>query len=471
MTFTPETSALASSAEPAHNSLSERLWATLNSQLGDNKLVSCTLAAPYVNPAALIEQDDTAFLWAPSPSFTWVGMGAVACYKGSGDARFEQVRKQAHEDQSSSRACFVDDSGALSAREPAQAPRVFGGFAFAANEGAARWNNFADGRFFLPRLSYERNAASASLALTLTRAEVAERSSAERWIKKLLSLRSQLERLPLPETTSLKPSTVTEMSRDAWDSLVLGVLEEVSSGRASKVVTARCSEYHFAKPISLAGTLDALAKNAQSSTRFALRLGESAFVGASPERLIRKQGDRVQAEALAGTFRTARSAFTEELLRSPKEHSEHAPVLSFIVEQLQPLCEELSYPSHPELRALPDLLHLHTPITGRLSTRLHVLHLVERLHPTPAVGGVPRDVAIRWIRQHEPSARGWYSGPVGWFDHEGDGEFCVALRSGLLEGTRASLYAGAGIVAGSEPASEHAETELKLRAMYGSLRF
>jgi len=114
-------------------------------------------------------------------------------------------------------------------------------------------------------------------------------------------------------------------------------------------------------------------------------------------------------------------------------------------------------------------VHLHTPFRARLREPRHVLELAARLHPTPAVGGTPRELAIDWIRSREPVARGWYAAPVGWFDLDGNGELAVAIRSGVLAGNRAHLWAGAGIVAGSDPDRELAETELKLRAMLGAL--
>ena len=132
-------------------------------------------------------------------------------------------------------------------------------------------------------------------------------------------------------------------------------------------------------------------------------------------------------------------------------------------------CGELDAPPAPHVRVLRHVVHLHTPFRARLRAPRHVVELVGRLHPTPAVGGTPRELAIEWIRTREPSARGWYAAPVGWFDLDGNGEFAVAIRSGVIAGNRAQLWAGAGIVAGSDPERELAETEIKFRAMLGAL--
>jgi isochorismate synthase EntC len=156
-------------------------------------------------------------------------------------------------------------------------------------------------------------------------------------------------------------------------------------------------------------------------------------------------------------------------LTSAKDAAEHACVVRALQSRLAPFCASLEVPSAPSVRSLATLLHLRTPLEGKLARATHVLELVEALHPSPAVGGEPRGAAVEWLRASEPVPRGWYAGPVGWFDAQGDGEFAVAIRSGRLEGERAWAYAGAGLVAGSTPASEYAETALKQRGFLSAL--
>jgi isochorismate synthase EntC len=157
------------------------------------------------------------------------------------------------------------------------------------------------------------------------------------------------------------------------------------------------------------------------------------------------------------------------MMASSKEREEHQLVVRAILKALEPFCDSLRSASEPSVRELPNLLHMQTPIEGRLREPTHILSLVQALHPTPAVGGVPTNEAIRWIVEHEALARGWYSAPVGWTDASGDGEFVVALRSGLLRDGKAWVYAGAGIMADSDPDAEYAETELKMQALLGAL--
>jgi isochorismate synthase len=257
-----------------------------------------------------------------------------------------------------------------------------------------------------------------------------------------------------------------ETSEAEYRALVQNIVERIGRGEFEKVVIARRSTLSFEEPVDPMSVLRDLAETSEHCTRFAYRFGKMSFVGATPERLIRRRGLSIDTEALAGSSDAAQAA---ELMRSPKEREEHDLVVREIVRALAPLCVTLDHPPAPEVRVLRHLLHLTTPIRGRLARPAHVLELVQRLHPTPAVGGVPAAGAVRFITENEPVPRGWYASPLGWFDADGDGEFAVALRSGALVGQRAYLYAGGGIVKDSDPASEYAETRLKLATLSAAL--
>jgi isochorismate synthase len=186
--------------------------------------------------------------------------------------------------------------------------------------------------------------------------------------------------------------------------------------------------------------------------------------------LLRKRGRSLETEALAGSIDAGADSPEHRLRASPKELEEHELVVSAITGALAPVCGSPNLPSQPGVRSLKHILHLCTPIQARLHVDTHVLDLLERLHPTPAVGGVPTRAALDWIAATEAFDRGWYAGAVGWFDAMGDGDFNVALRSGLLQSDQARLYSGAGIVRESMATAEYAETTLKLAAMLASLR-
>lgn len=248
-------------------------------------------------------------------------------------------------------------------------------------------------------------------------------------------------------------------------------LHRIEEGRCEKVVIARAVDYVFDRPFRPLVTLAGLRERYRSCYVFSFEndAGQS-FIGASPERLVAVQEGRLKTEALAGTAPRGNSA-TEDawlgqaLLQSEKDRREHAHVVASIRRRLSRLGIELDRVGEPSLRVLRNVQHLQTPLTAPLPEGVHLLDLIAALHPTPAVGGVPREVALPIISELEPFSRDLYAGALGFFDHRGEGEFLVGLRSALVDGVRARLFAGAGIVAGSDPAAEWRETEMKFAAL------
>ena len=244
---------------------------------------------------------------------------------------------------------------------------------------------------------------------------------------------------------------------------VAAAVERVRAGHLSKVVLARDLLAIADAPIDPRVLLRRLAERFPTCYTFAC----DGLVGATPELLVRRMGGHVESLVLAGTI--ARSADDDSacatLFASAKDREEHTYAADMVRAALAPLCDELTVPGEPELLRLANLIHLATPVTGRLRQERSVLDVVAALHPTPAVGGTPTGPALDLIRELEIMERGRYSGPVGWIDSRGDGEWGIALRCAQIEGSRARLYAGGGIVAGSDPAAELAEAHTKLRAM------
>jgi len=275
---------------------------------------------------------------------------------------------------------------------------------------------------------------------------------------------------------------------------VAAAVEAIGAGKIEKVVLARSLVVSASAGFELPSFLRSLREAYPSCAVIALRQGADCFVSASPERLVRLSDGRVETAAVAGSAPRGRSPHEEEqlssqLLASQKERLEHDVVKSAIKAALEPCCTALEGPADPELLKLEGIQHLSTPLVGEIrvdseenmkdnmkdKTRKDgcevptILDLVSRLHPTPAVCGAPTSIARDWLTQFEALDRGWYAGPIGYLDAHGDGEFRVALRAALLQGKRAHLYAGAGIVAASRPEYELAETRLKLRALLAPL--
>jgi menaquinone-specific isochorismate synthase len=244
---------------------------------------------------------------------------------------------------------------------------------------------------------------------------------------------------------------------------VAAAVERIRAGHLSKVVLARDLLAVADGPIDTRVLLRRLADRFPSCYTFAC----AGLVGATPELLVRRMGGHVESLVLAGTI--ARDSDDDSsaatLFTSAKDREEHAYAADMVRAALTPLCDELAMPDEPELLRLANLIHLATPLRGRLRDERSVLDVVAALHPTPAVGGTPTDVALELIRELEMMERGRYTGPVGWIDARGDGEWGIALRCAEIEGSHARLYAGGGIVAASDPAAELAEAQTKLRVM------
>jgi salicylate biosynthesis isochorismate synthase len=245
---------------------------------------------------------------------------------------------------------------------------------------------------------------------------------------------------------------------------------EIRAGRLEKVVLARQVTLRGAPLPPAARILEQLRIDAPRCTRYALKVNGRTFLGASPERLIKREGLQVWTEAMAGSGESDIPAQYDTLLDSIKEGREHDIVAQQIRAVLTPLNQSLSADG-PDVHCLRHVAHLRTRFKGVLKEHMHVLDLVSRLHPTPAVGGSPRGAALAWLDEHEHVDRGFYAGPFGVFDSVGTGDFVVAIRSGLLTGGEAHLFAGAGIVEGSKAASELGETRLKLRSLLAALGF
>ncbi|MGH9172331.1 MAG: isochorismate synthase [Acidimicrobiales bacterium] len=259
-------------------------------------------------------------------------------------------------------------------------------------------------------------------------------------------------------------------SHDDFLARVSAAVTEIRAGRLAKVVLAREVRVEANRPMRQEDLLERLRALHPSCLSFALE----GFVGATPELLIRRQGLELESNPLAGT--AARSGDPEAdkqaetaLLTSAKERAEHRAVVEAIAQGLAPAVAELRVPEDPSIVELRNVSHLGTHITGRLGPRgggdpPSALELLALIHPTPAVSGTPRDIAIDYLAKAEDLDRDRYAGALGWIDASGDGEWHLGIRCAIVEDRAARLFAGVGIVADSDPAAELAETQLKLQA-------
>lgn len=443
-----QSAAFAFEGAPSRDASRRFLEQALDGRASRGTHLIVTVPAPVARPDALLRAfpREASILWDPPQSAACSGLGVATT-----------LAPDAH-----SIGEFFDRTEHL-AHESSPAPRVFGGASFA--PGAARhppWEGFGDGLLLLPTWTYQVNER-ASLSFAVCEPK---RPDARQVLEVFDAIWDSLERPigVIPPPVSVR--RIDEADRGTWSRQVDEIRREIEKGSVDKIVAAR----HCVVELETgAGSLDVLKRlegRFPGCTRFAIWRGDAAFLGATPELLISRRGLSVLSEALAGSTAHGDAA---RMMASSKEREEHQLVVQGILSALEPFCDSLRSAPEPRLRELPNLLHMQTPIEGHLREPTHVLDLVEALHPTPAVGGVPTREAVRWIVEREALSRGWYSAPVGWIDAEGDGEFVVALRSGLLRDGKAWVYAGAGIMADSDPDAEYAETELKMQALLGAL--
>jgi menaquinone-specific isochorismate synthase len=250
----------------------------------------------------------------------------------------------------------------------------------------------------------------------------------------------------------------------------------VPGAELAKVVLARSVTAELSGPLPLSAVLRRLRAHEPNCTIFSFPVPNGTFFGASPELLIARNGRRISCHPLAGTIARGDTARADadaqgRLAGSSKDRAEHRFVVDGLRAALSPLCDELTVPDEPSLVAFRSVAHLGTRIEGRLTAPVSVLDLVARVHPTPAVGGTPRERALATIARGEPVAREYWAGPVGWVDARGDGEWMIGIRSARLhaDGTTVTLHAGSGVVADSDPEAEAAETDVKLASVLESV--
>jgi len=396
------------------------------------------------------------------------GLGTATVVQAAGPDRFVETAKRCR----ALATRTIADDPAHDPGRPSGAGVIFvGGFAFAPDGGQApEWGSLAPAQLVMPEVSFARGRGEARMTVTVgvegdsTTADALDR------------VRRRLEELvpaPMPmldPDPTVRPRVAGAAPPAHYEEAVRRAVERIRVGDLEKVVLAREVRVHAAGTIDPAPILDALRGAFPACYCYCVGIPDAAFVGASPELLVRRDGERAQTVALAGT--TRRSAdpavddhLGEQLLRSDKDRGEQQIVAARIERALDPVSLWVAVADEPALVKVQNVQHLATPIRAQLAQPVPTLELAGRLHPTPAVGGEPNEAAQPLIPALEGLDRGWYAGAVGWTDLSEDGELCVALRCALLRGEVARLYAGCGIVADSIPADELAETEVKLQAL------
>jgi salicylate biosynthesis isochorismate synthase/menaquinone-specific isochorismate synthase len=436
----------------------------------ERTLVSVTAPVEGVDPSAVAFASrlaaDRWFCWEqPDRGFALAALGVVHEASSRGRTRFRDVARE----------CLRLAEGAV-AEQPAglpagAGPAWTGGFAFA-GEGASTsaWSTFTPASMCLPELSLCRHGDETYLTLNmLTGPGTGPAAALERASARLAALRQ--DPLPLldPHPTS-RPQIRSVHPPGDFERAVAAATAAIGRGELEKVVLAREVLVEAGEAHDAAALFGALRELFPACFCFCVGTPQAAFLGASPELLVRRAGSGASSVALAGSTRRSSDPgvddhLAEQLLRSDKDRREHRIVAERIMRTLRPLSVWVEGAPEPAVVKVANIQHLATPLFAQLSEPRSAIELAGELHPTPAVGGDPWPSAAESMASLERMDRGWYAGPVGWMDAAEDGEFCVALRSALLRDREARLFAGVGVVAGSDPAAELAETEVKLGAL------
>ena len=404
----------------------------------------------------------------PSKGFAFAGLGSVLNFESQKKLNSQNIYKEINQ--------IMEDSVSIS-NNILIGPKIIGGYAFNQYTGIDKtWQKFPRIKFMLPECL--GTSTDDGTWLTISRI-IKQHDNIKTVENEFINTKTYYEnRLPVtlpPISYSAVDKYQDKPNQHTYAKTIYSVLSKIKPSQLEKVVISRSHHVKIGKSFSGVSAMQILRNMYPKCTCFFFSFpNQGTFFGSTPERLIKLKNGTIKTEALAGTIARGKNMeedriLTETLLSSHKEREEHNLVLKQIIRKLEPLTSDIQFPTIPQIMKLKNVQHLHTPIIGKLNCKQHIINLVNSLHPTSAVAGTPTEKAMDIINKMEPHDRGWYSGPIGWIDQKGNGEFYVALRSALVKDEEAHVFAGGGIVYESHPHTEWKETELKLQPIISAL--
>ncbi|MBB6453405.1 menaquinone-specific isochorismate synthase [Salirhabdus euzebyi] len=434
-----------------------------------NNLYSYTEKINSIDSVALYASAEmykgTRMFWtSPDNQLVLIGFGSTSMLHAEQN-RFNEIDRQWND---LIEKAIIDNSYQL----PGTGPILMGGFSFDETEESDLWKNFQSNKMVIPEFLVTTYKGVSYLTYNVL---INEESSPEKIAHYLQEQKAHF--LGSKNHSSVSSNRLIEAEDvlgDKWKNTIVKATKQIELGSLDKVVLARELKVKFGEIISIPNVLNNLLEQQKNSYVFAMESEDDCFIGATPERLVKVEANELLSTCLAGTAPRGETMAEDEvigqkLLEDEKNLQEHAFVVDMIKMAVEACCDEIEVPTSPVLLPLKNLQHLYTPVRATLKKEYSLLEVVKRLHPTPAMGGVPREKALQFIREDEDLERGWYSAPIGWMDASGNGEFAVAIRSGLVKANEASLFAGCGIVKDSSPEKEYQETEIKFQPMLAAL--
>nr|WP_246462429.1 isochorismate synthase [Pelagicoccus albus] len=442
---------------------------------GKPQLVSIAAESSLLDPLAVLEsiyedQQQHFYIEKKRDDLAIAGAEAAISYSPSGASRFKSAK--AWIEETLENAIAVGDPSL-----PFFGPHFFCGFSFF--DEVSSKVPFPSSSLFVPRWQV---VSTKGRCVAIANATIGLGDDVEAVAKRIWNANTKFRSFDYSEEecSSKKDGirileTKERGGDDAFQVAVGNALKQIKVGEFEKIVLARALELKADQPFHPLEILNTLRERYEDCFAFSIANGKGqSFIGASPERLVSVFKGRVNVDALAGTAPRGKTAsedarFGAGLLDSEKDRREHRIVYDSICRRLESLDLSVESLCCPSLKKLQNVQHLFVDVEAELADGIHLLDLVAELHPTPAVGGTPREAAVPRIQEHERFERGLYAGPIGWINSKGEGEFLVGIRSALVDGENACLYAGVGVVEGSVPEREHLETNLKFQALKENL--
>lgn len=448
-------------------------------QVNDYEFLSFSIKIPNVDALAVLEQFSEStfqYYWEkPVSEFAIAAGGSLKRIQTTGKERFREASDTGKE-------LLSNVYHLTKLKHPHASVHLLGGFSFFDHNVSKEWRNFGAGSFNLPEWILVKKD---DLTIVTITKRIEKDASTEEIFNNFTHTLDQLDsicdagtyQLDYPESYPTKVETPDTDSREfsQWTNSVENATDLIKEGAFKKIVLARELNVKLQYPVSGTRLLNYLRTQYPDCYSFLIsQNGETAFVGSTPERLASFHDREVLTEGLAGSISRGKTASEDavlehELLHSQKDLSEHAFVLDAIEENLQRFSDVYEHPKAPGVKKLSNVQHLYTPVHAKIKEGVSRTEVLSKLHPTPAVGGYPREAAMPYINKLEHFDRGWYAGPIGWINAFGQGEFVVAIRSGLINNNEVRFFAGCGIVEDSNPKKEWDETNLKFIPMLTAL--
>jgi len=441
----------------------------IKSRNGGNLLVSFAIPFEDIDSIDFINHlaksyERSFYFEKPADNFLIAGFDEALIISENGEGRFAVTDKKIKEWKNS----FINNWENLPDKN---IPLFVGGMKFTSEHNEDDWQDYNDSTWFVPELLILKKQNMKYMFYNF----ILQNSSKEQAIKKIHTKLDKFFKFKgnhekVFSAKILKSIGDTPKDKKKWKQLVSDSLGRISENQIEKVVLSRKVELYLSNEPDIKSIIHSLRKVYPSCYIFLYHRGKSSFFGATPEKLAKFSDGQIEVDALAGSARRGKteeedSQIEKSLLSDSKNLTEHNYVVEHIKNTISTITENLSVEKHHAIKKLVNIQHIWSHITAKLSNKSSMMSILKELYPTPAICGFPKDASLHLIRKMEGYKRGLYSGIIGWFNFEEEGEFVIALRSALLTNNRLLAFAGGGIVQDSDPEAEYKETELKLKTI------